>query len=280
VAFERRTSRRSTPIRPSGARRAGAAFPSGALRLAPRAVALLLLAVPVVAASGVASPATPSASAAAPLERARRLLLEARRETADEWASLLDASGPSGTSLDTTIARACVRFAARFVDRVPAETTFATLERAVHFEPRIVLDDSLGAVCERIGEMPQSLAVRFLAASTDAGPGLEARPVAARSIVDERNPVTVDVAPITLHRVPVERPPGTGSASGLLELAALVDHEGKVRSVRIVRSLPGLDAAAKDAVRRWSFTPALRGGQPASFWVPVAMRFVASPPSR
>ncbi len=212
-----------------------------------------------------------------PLETARRLLLEQRLESADRWAALLDAQGPSGTALDTAIARACVRFAARFADRVPAETTFATLERAVRFEPRLVLDDSLGAICERVGEMPQSLAIQYAAASTIAGPGLEARPVLPRSIVDEGKVVTVDVRPIPLHRVPVDRPPGTEGVSGLLQLAVFVDREGKVRHTQVVSSLPGLDRAAGAAVRQWTFTPALRCGEPATFWVPVAMRFVARP---
>ena len=54
---------------------------------------------------------------------------------------------------------------------------------------------------------------------------------------------------------------------GVVILEAVLDVNGTVQSVRLLRSVPTLDEAAMDAVRRWRYTPALLNGQP----VPVVM---------
>jgi protein TonB len=54
---------------------------------------------------------------------------------------------------------------------------------------------------------------------------------------------------------------------GLVILEAVLNVQGRVESVRVLRSIPLLDQAALDAVEQWRFTPALLNGQP----VPVVM---------
>jgi protein TonB len=54
---------------------------------------------------------------------------------------------------------------------------------------------------------------------------------------------------------------------GVVILEAVLDDQGRVESVRVLRSFPMLDQAAVDAVRQWRFTPALLNGQA----VPVVM---------
>ena len=54
---------------------------------------------------------------------------------------------------------------------------------------------------------------------------------------------------------------------GIVILEAVIGDDGKVRSLRVLRSIPLLDEAALDAVRQWQFTPTLLNGQP----VPVVM---------
>ena len=87
------------------------------------------------------------------------------------------------------------------------------------------------------------------------------------------------VAPIRLHsgmKAPVKTtdaaplyPPIARSAhiQGVVILEAVLDAQGRVESVRVLRSIPLLDQAAIDAVRHWRFTPALLNGEP----VPVVM---------
>jgi protein TonB len=47
----------------------------------------------------------------------------------------------------------------------------------------------------------------------------------------------------------------------------VLDANGRVDSVRVLRSIPLLDQAAVDAVRQWRFTPALLNNEA----VPVVM---------
>jgi protein TonB len=54
---------------------------------------------------------------------------------------------------------------------------------------------------------------------------------------------------------------------GVVILEAVLNAQGGVESVRVLRSVPTLDEAAMDAVQRWRYTPALLNGQP----VPVVM---------
>ena len=64
--------------------------------------------------------------------------------------------------------------------------------------------------------------------------------------------------------------PGTARSAqvtGVVILEAVIDARGRVESVRVLRSIPLLDQAAVDAVKQWSFTPALLNGVP----VPVVM---------
>jgi protein TonB len=70
-----------------------------------------------------------------------------------------------------------------------------------------------------------------------------------------------DVAPVypTIARA--------AHVEGIVILEAVIGEDGAVRDVRVLRSLPLLDAAAIDAVRQWRFTPTLLNGQP----VPVVM---------
>ena len=72
---------------------------------------------------------------------------------------------------------------------------------------------------------------------------------------------TTDVAPV----YPVIAK--AAHMQGVVILEAVLNAQGGVDSVRVLRSLPLLDQAAVDAVQQWRFTPALLNGQP----VPVVM---------
>jgi periplasmic protein TonB len=59
---------------------------------------------------------------------------------------------------------------------------------------------------------------------------------------------------------------------GIVILEAVIEEDGSVRDVRVLRSKPLLDEAAIEAVRQWRFTPTLLNGQP----VPVVMTVTVS----
>jgi TonB family protein len=54
---------------------------------------------------------------------------------------------------------------------------------------------------------------------------------------------------------------------GIVILEAIIDAEGNVTHVRVLRSIPALDQAAIDAVKQWKYEPTLMDGVP----VPIVM---------
>jgi protein TonB len=43
-------------------------------------------------------------------------------------------------------------------------------------------------------------------------------------------------------------------------IEATIDSDGRIQSLRILRTIPLLDQAALDAVRQWQYTPTLLNG--------------------
>jgi protein TonB len=60
---------------------------------------------------------------------------------------------------------------------------------------------------------------------------------------------------------------------GTVLVQALVDKSGKVRDVKVQKSIPMLDQAAIDAVKKWVFKPALSNNKPVAVWVAVPVKF-------
>jgi protein TonB len=75
--------------------------------------------------------------------------------------------------------------------------------------------------------------------------------------------------PTKVHDVAPVYPPLALAArvQGPVLLEAIIDTEGRVQSLRVLRSPPMLDAAAVEAVKQWQYTPTLLNGVP----VPVIM---------
>ena len=77
-----------------------------------------------------------------------------------------------------------------------------------------------------------------------------------------------DIAPPrVIHRVdPVYTKAALAARlQGVVILEAVIDTEGRVSSLQVLRGLPlGLTESALDAVRRWRFKPSTAGGRPVS----------------
>ena len=59
---------------------------------------------------------------------------------------------------------------------------------------------------------------------------------------------------------------------GTVILEAVINEQGEVSQVRVLRSVQLLDEAAMNAVRQWRFTPTLLNGQA----VPIVMTVTVS----
>jgi protein TonB len=60
---------------------------------------------------------------------------------------------------------------------------------------------------------------------------------------------------------------------GLVVLEARIAPNGSVTDVKVLRSVSMLDEAAMDAVKRWTYTPTLVDGIPATALMTVTVRF-------
>jgi periplasmic protein TonB len=63
------------------------------------------------------------------------------------------------------------------------------------------------------------------------------------------------------------------NVDGTVQVQALVGKDGKVKDVRVMKSIPMLDASAVAAVKQWIFKPALANNKPVAVWVGVPVRF-------
>jgi protein TonB len=140
----------------------------------------------------------------------------------------------------------------------PATTPFEE-PRGIEPEPAPLPSDSYA--------VPPSIVegtwIQGVGAADDVAPPPEPR---------ERAPIRVGgsiTRPERVHDVPPLYPAVARQAriEGTVILEALIDVDGAVRKVRVLRSVPLLDTAAIDAVRQWRFTPTRLNGDP----VPVVM---------
>jgi protein TonB len=93
-----------------------------------------------------------------------------------------------------------------------------------------------------------------------------------------------DVPPRILRQTKPKYPKAALQArlEGTVEVEFLIDVKGRVSITRIVRSVPGLDAAAVECVRAWRFRPAEKAGKPvaAPALAPVRFRIYDKPKDR
>ena len=94
----------------------------------------------------------------------------------------------------------------------------------------------------------------------------------------ERKPLRIGgqiKEPALIHRVQPEYPAlaVASKMEGVVNLEAIVDQEGRVESVRVLRSPGVFDDAALAAVRQWRYSPVLLNGRPEKFILTVVISF-------
>ncbi len=65
--------------------------------------------------------------------------------------------------------------------------------------------------------------------------------------------------------------PAPGQTNGTVVLNAVITEDGKPHSIEVRRGVEGLTSSAADAVKDWTFTPALLNGKPVTTRVVVAV---------
>jgi periplasmic protein TonB len=87
--------------------------------------------------------------------------------------------------------------------------------------------------------------------------------------------VYFDEGPVPIHRPAPDYPEWAkeNGISGTVVLRVLVDAQGRVKRVSVVRGIKGLTEAAQEALRLWTFRPASAHGRPLAVWVEVPVEF-------
>jgi protein TonB len=122
------------------------------------------------------------------------------------------------------------------------------------------------------GGIPGGVVGGFLPSTIAPPPPPAVPPPVPRAPVRVGGAIT---APALLSRVAPEYPPIAVNAKveGVIILEAIVDREGRVEKVNVLRSIALLDEAAKAAVRQWRYSPLLLNGKPERFVVTVTVSF-------
>ncbi len=60
---------------------------------------------------------------------------------------------------------------------------------------------------------------------------------------------------------------------GVVVLKALVAPNGKIKKIKVLKSIPQLDASAINAVKQWRFTAISSHGNPVYVWIIIPIRF-------
>lgn len=75
-------------------------------------------------------------------------------------------------------------------------------------------------------------------------------------------------------RVPYTEDARTHAIEGTVTIEALIDEDGRVKSSRVLKRLGfGLDEAAMESVREWTFSPATQDGVPVALTAQVDVEF-------
>jgi protein TonB len=107
-------------------------------------------------------------------------------------------------------------------------------------------------------------------------PALSATPGPAPAVIAEPlRPGGQIKAPIKIHDVAPIYPPFAVRAkiSGYVIIETTIDVDGRVTDATVLRSVPGLDQAALDAVRQWRYRPTLLNGIAVSIRMTVTVTF-------
>ena len=90
-------------------------------------------------------------------------------------------------------------------------------------------------------------------------------------------------APVVINRIEPIYPEEARKAriTGIVIVRAVISRDGVVKDVQVLKPLPfGLDQAAVDAVKQWTFKPATLEGKPVDVYFNLTINFkLTTPPS-
>ena len=107
------------------------------------------------------------------------------------------------------------------------------------------------------------------------GSGRDSLVIASDDMPSEGEFVYYEDEPTPVTRVEPAYPEFAREAQiqGKVTLHVLVGKDGRVKNVKVIKGVTGLNDAAVDAIKKWVFKPALSNNKPVAVWVEVPMDF-------
>jgi protein TonB len=108
-----------------------------------------------------------------------------------------------------------------------------------------------------------------------SGSGRDSLVIASDDMPSEGEFVYYEDEPVPVTRVEPSYPEFAREAQiqGKVTLHVLVGKDGRVKSVKVIKGVTGLNEAAVEAIKKWVFKPALSNNKPVAVWVEVPMDF-------
>jgi len=108
-----------------------------------------------------------------------------------------------------------------------------------------------------------------------SGTGRDSLVIASSDEPNEGEFVYYEDEPVPVTRVEPAYPEFAREAQiqGKVTLHVLVGKDGRVKNVKVIKGVTGLNEAAVEAIKKWVFKPALSNNKPVAVWVEVPMDF-------
>jgi periplasmic protein TonB len=108
-----------------------------------------------------------------------------------------------------------------------------------------------------------------------SGSGRDSLVIASSDEPNEGEFVYYEDEPVPVQRVEPAYPEFAREAQiqGKVTLHVLVGKDGRVKNVKVIKGVTGLNEAAVEAIKKWVFKPALSNNKPVAVWVEVPMDF-------
>ena len=121
----------------------------------------------------------------------------------------------------------------------------------------------------------QDLAAALMTQAIGQGSGKDTLIIASDDLPSEGEFVYYEDEPVPVTQVQPIYPEFAREAQiqGKVTLHVLVGKDGRVKNVKIIKGVKGLDEAAVYAIKKWVFKPALSNNKPVAVWVEVPMDF-------
>ena len=108
-----------------------------------------------------------------------------------------------------------------------------------------------------------------------SGTGRDSLVIAGDDLPSEGEFVYYEDEPVPVTKVNPVYPGWARDAQiqGKVVLHVLVGKDGRVKNVKVIRGVTGLDEAAVTAIKKWVFKPALSNNKPVAVWVEIPVDF-------